>query len=161
MRRWRTSCAWASLLLGVATGCAAGTKPQRDPTVESRDVPGIGVILVDVDGSTLYVSDQEAGGVVRCTGECAVVWPPLTVARGSAPVAGDGVPGRLATIIRPDGPVQVTYDGLPLYLYSLDTGPGMTKGDGLTEPAGASPGALTWRVATPDGRAPVTRPSAG
>lgn len=124
-----------------------------------REVPGHGTILVDRDGSTLYVSDEERGGFVRCVAECATVWPPLTIAPGDEPIAGEGVTGQLGTITREDGSVQVTYDGRPLYLYSLDTGPDIAKGDGVTEQAGST--TLTWQVATP-GRAPAApSPAAG
>lgn len=149
MRRpwWVGSVIGALLLLGLTAGCAPGEATPAEPTVSVRQIPGVGAVLVDMDDSTLYVSDD---GPERCTAACAAIWPPLTVLRGSEPTAGEGVPGALATINRSDGLVQVTYDGRPLYLYSLDTGPGMIKGNGLTEDSLTPP--LTWRVATPDGR---------
>jgi predicted lipoprotein with Yx(FWY)xxD motif len=142
----------AALLLLVAACAPAAAPPEA--TVKVRDVPGFGLVLVDMDDSTLYVSDEEWGGTARCTGACTRIWPPLTVLRGSTPRAGAGVPGVLATIDRSDGLVQVTYDGRPLYLYSLDTGPDVIKGNGVTEESLTPP--LTWRAATPDGRRRVT-----
>ena len=64
--------------------------------------------------------------------------------RGDAD-SGEGLAGPLATIDRADGRVQVTYAGRPLYLYSLDTGPDMTKGNGLVDESGTI--RMTWRVA--------------
>lgn len=152
MRRpwWVGSVIGALLLLGLTAGCAPGEATPAEPTVSVRQIPGVGAVLVDMDDSTLYVSDEEWGGAVQCVGPCAATWPPLTVLRGSSPTAGEGVPGTLATIDRADGLVQVTYDGRPLYLFSLDTGPGMAKGNGVVE-SSLTP-SLTWRIATPDGR---------
>jgi predicted lipoprotein with Yx(FWY)xxD motif len=135
----------------LVTGCSAASSSPA-PTVAVRDLPGVGVILVDMDDSTLYVADEERGGVVQCTGACAITWPPLTVPRGASPVAGEGVQGRLATLVRSDGAVQVTYDGQPLYLFSRDTGPGIAKGNGLTDSS------LTWHVAMPGASAPAAWP---
>ena len=47
------------------------------------------------------------------------------------PAAGPGVTGRLATITRPGGTVQATYDGHPLYTYIADTAPGQANGNNL------------------------------
>ena len=141
-----------SALGALLAGCAGA--PAAEPTVGVRDIPGIGRVLVDMDGSTLYVSDEERAGTVRCTGACASVWPPLTVPRGSTLTPGEGLLGPLATVNRSDGRTQVTYDGRPLYLFALDTGPDMTKGSGRTDESGSSP--LTWRVATPDGGRPAS-----
>jgi len=146
------------MVAAAIAGCSPSRQRPPEPTVAVRDVPGHGTILVDRDGSTLYVSDEERGGFVRCVAECATVWPPLTIPPGEEPVAGEGVTGQLGTITRADGNVQVTYDGRPLYLYSLDTGPDIAKGDGLTEQAGDT--TLTWHVATP-GRAPAPSAAAG
>jgi predicted lipoprotein with Yx(FWY)xxD motif len=156
-RAWRPgSVVSALLLLGLVllTGCAPQNAAPAEATVSIRQIPGVGPVLVDMDDSTLYVTDEEWGGGVRCTGACALTWPPLTVLRGSTPTAGEGVPGTLATIDRADGLVQVTYDGRPLYLFSLDTGPGVIKGNGYVDES-LTP-SLTWRIATPDGRRRAT-----
>jgi predicted lipoprotein with Yx(FWY)xxD motif len=54
--------------------------------------------------------------------------------------AGDGVGGALTTFERPDGTLQVAYDGAPLYYFGNDTGPGDTNGQGLGD---------VWFVAEP------------
>ena len=57
---------------------------------------------------------------------CASTWPPVIVNDSAA----SGVPG-LSTITRPDGSLQASFQGRPLYFFNGDTGPGTAAGDGL------------------------------
>jgi len=84
--------------------------------------------LAGPDGLALYIFTQDSDGTSNCTDACAQAWPPLTVAMGESPVAGPGVTGALATIVRDDGTYQVTYDDAPLYYFASDTQPGDTTG---------------------------------
>ena len=89
-------------------------------------------VLVDQGGMTLYHFTKEKGRRVLCTGGCTSVWPPLLVGTGLKPLAGLGIKAlRLGTIRRPDGKLQVTYMGFPLYRFSGDTKPGDAKGNGF------------------------------
>lgn len=100
------------------------------PVVMAQQVGTMGTLLVAAsNGHTLYTFDSDAPGVSRCSGQCLVIWPALTVAAGQTPTGGAGVTGPLATITRDDGSVQVTYKGLPLYFFHSDTAPGQTKGN--------------------------------
>jgi predicted lipoprotein with Yx(FWY)xxD motif len=123
----------------AAAGCAssgssgsAASSNGGATTVSARNVAGVGTTLVDSHGDTLYFSDEESSGTVRCVGACLHFWVPVTVASGATPTAGSGVTGHLATIARPDGPTQVTFDGRPLYRFSLDSA-GQAKGNGFTD----------------------------
>ena len=84
-------------------------------------------VLTDAKGFTLYWFAPDTATRSACSGTCAAYWPPV---RGPA-TAGPGVTGRLATIKRPDGSIQATYDGHPLYTYVGDTGPGQANGNRL------------------------------
>jgi predicted lipoprotein with Yx(FWY)xxD motif len=42
-------------------------------------------------------------------------------------------PAKLGTIRRPEGTLQVTYRGLPLYTFASDKKPGQVKGEGLKD----------------------------
>ncbi|MBV8599600.1 MAG: hypothetical protein JO017_12330 [Actinobacteria bacterium] len=87
-------------------------------------------ILVNASGMTLYHYTDEAKGKIDCTGSCATFWPPL-LATGK-PVAGPGLAvAKLGTVTRPDGKVQVTYNGLALYRYAGDKKAGDTNGQGV------------------------------
>lgn len=115
---------------------------------------GIGKILVNSSGRTLYSPDQEQSGFISCTGKCAEIWIPLTVP-GTAVPAAAGVSGALATVARPGGAHQVTYNGAPLYTFALDTAPDETKGNGAADSFGGN--SFTWHVLmTSDG---ATAPS--
>ena len=90
----------------------------------------LGKILVDGQGRTLYMfaSDTPNSGRSACNSGCIGEWPALTVAAGSTPTGGAGVPGRFGTIRRGDGSTQVTYNGLPLYFFSGDSAAGQVNG---------------------------------
>jgi predicted lipoprotein with Yx(FWY)xxD motif len=102
------------------------------PLVKVATVPKVGEVLVDARGYTLYHLTKETPSHLVCTGGCTSIWPPLLVPAGVAtPTGGPGVTGTLTTVTRPDGGIQVTYDSLPLYLYSKDTAPGQANGEGV------------------------------
>jgi len=90
---------------------------------------GIGPVLADAKGLTLYWYAKDTAMSSACTGSCATAWPPLT----GKPEAAMGVRlvGKFGTIHRPNGVLQATYKGHPLYLYAGDMAPGQTKGNGL------------------------------
>jgi predicted lipoprotein with Yx(FWY)xxD motif len=90
-----------------------------------------GDYLVAANGYTLYLFANDEVGVSNCIDQCAENWPPLLALPGENLVAGVGVPGELGTIERADGALQVTYNGMPLYLWVQDTAPGDTTGDGV------------------------------
>jgi predicted lipoprotein with Yx(FWY)xxD motif len=112
----------------VSTASVARSSPR--PTVQVRRT-GLGKILVDSRGRTLYLFKKDTGGRSRCSGSCAVAWPPLLVS--GRPTAGTGVKGsKLSTTRRSDGKKQVVYNHHPLYHFVGDKKPGNTNGQGLT-----------------------------
>ncbi len=108
----------------VAPSTAAGA------TVEAKPVGSIGTVLVAANGMTVYnfSKDVKDSGTSACTGGCITTWPALTVAAGATPAAGAGIAGKLGTITRDDGSLQVTYNGLPLYFFKNDQAPGDANG---------------------------------
>ncbi|HEY7174051.1 MAG TPA: hypothetical protein VH442_03955 [Micromonosporaceae bacterium] len=130
---------------GTAQGAGSGT------TVTVHNVPGVGTTLVDGSGKTLYFADQETSGTIKCLNACLRFWSPLTVSSGVAPTASAGVGGTLSTVHRPDGPMQVTLDGKPLYRFSLDNGPGQTSGNGVTDMFDGTQ--FNWHAAVASGSA--------
>ena len=140
----------AALSIALAA-CSTGT-----PGAGSQATGGVtltvahtsaGDTLAGADGKTLYINTAEAGGQIACTGGCTSTWPPLT----GAASAGTGVVGTLGTINRPDGVVQVTYGGMPLYYYAGDTAAGDAKGQGLGG---------VWYIASPSGTGALSGASA-
>ena len=114
----------ASAAASVAASAAAGA------IVVAKPVGSIGTVLVASNGMTVYTftKDVKDSGKSACSGGCATTWPALTVAAGATPTAGTGVTGKLGTITRDDGTIQVTYNGLPLYFFKNDKVPGDAAG---------------------------------
>ena len=106
--------------------------------VESSD---LGDILVDGEGMTLYVFDNDTDENSTCYDDCEANWPPLTGEVG----AGDGVDeSLLGTSEREDGTTQVTYGGKPLYYFAGDQAAGDTNGQAVGD---------VWWVVGADGEA--------
>jgi predicted lipoprotein with Yx(FWY)xxD motif len=90
---------------------------------------GLGQVLVNSEGRTLYAfsSDSPKGSI--CDGACEKAWPPLLIAKGEPHPSNGTNAARLGTIERADGSHQVTYAGHPLYSYSGDKQPGEASGE--------------------------------
>jgi predicted lipoprotein with Yx(FWY)xxD motif len=151
----------ASLLLAACgsssssstTSSVASTQPAAQSTSPSSAAVvkttsnSLGTILVDSQGMTLYHLSGEVNGKFICTSSaCLTVWHPLTAPSSGAP-SGEGV--TLGTVKRPEGTVQVTYKGTPLYTFTGDQQAGETKGQGIKDVG-------TWSaVETGSGSAPA------
>ena len=105
----------------------------KPATVSLGGNSDLGSFLVGPNGMTLYLFTKDEPDKTNCYDQCAVNWPPLLVAQGETPVAGDGVTGQLGVITRTDGGLQVTYNGTPLYYWIKDVVPGDTTGQGVGE----------------------------
>ena len=108
---------------GASSGGGAGT------AVDAATSPTFGMVLTGPTGMTLYTHAGDSATSSTCTGACATAWPPLTAT--GQPTAGTGVTGKLGTLTRADGTVQVTYAGLPLYYWQGDKKAGDVTGDGV------------------------------
>jgi predicted lipoprotein with Yx(FWY)xxD motif len=151
-------------VLGIATlfltaACSSNSSPQAQSTPTSpatsgvkltaQSVPQLGKVLVDASGMTVYTDDQETSGQIACDATCTRIWLPVTVPAGSKPVAGPGITAHVGTISRSDGQAQVTVAGDPLYVFSLDTAPGATGGNGVTDSFGST--SFNWHAVAPSG----------
>jgi predicted lipoprotein with Yx(FWY)xxD motif len=104
---------------------AATTGAAEDATLALGDT-SLGQVLVDADGMTLYLFENDTAGVSTCNEGCSDTWPALTA---DDPTVGEGLDdGLLGTAPRDDGSNQVTYTGHPLYHFANDTAPGDTNG---------------------------------
>ena len=106
----------------------------------------LGEHLVGPNEHTLYLFEKDTGSTSTCTGACAAAWPPL-VTTGAPTAAGAADAGLLGTTKRPDGTMEVTYGGHPLYYYSGDAAPGDTAGQEV-DAFGAE-----WYAVAPSGEA--------
>jgi predicted lipoprotein with Yx(FWY)xxD motif len=137
---------------GVGGGAAAAY------TLSTADVSGLGTVLVNGDGRTIYTLSSEAGGKLTCTDEngCTKVWPDTELPSGvTSAVAGSGVQSsQLGTVKTSSGSLYVTYGGYPLYTYTGDSGPMQNHGQGINSFGG------TWHAIDASGK-PVTTTSGG
>jgi predicted lipoprotein with Yx(FWY)xxD motif len=131
--------ALAALAL-AATGFAAGQAARLKTHKGSQ-----GTVLVDGKGRTLYLFRKDTTAKSRCSGDCAVDWPPL-LTTGRPKVSGLVRKSLLGTSKRDDGKTQVTYGGHPLYLYIGDVKAGDMNGQGV------SAFGARWYAVTPSGR---------
>lgn len=120
----------AVALAGFGTASAAsGSASSATPVSTAKT--GLGKIIVNGRGHTLYLFEKDRRGHSACVGACASYWPPL-IARGKPVATGGAKQSLLGTIKRANGARQVTYAGHPLYTYVLDTRRGQTSGEGST-----------------------------
>ncbi|REJ07700.1 hypothetical protein DY023_03460 [Microbacterium bovistercoris] len=91
----------------------------------------LGDVVVTGDGMTAYMYDKDTQGATTsaCTGQCLEKWPPILSDEATPKV--DGVTGDLGTIDTPDGKLQVTLDGWPLYTFAGDSAKGDVNGQGV------------------------------
>jgi predicted lipoprotein with Yx(FWY)xxD motif len=108
---------------------AEGTGAGTAATISVGSASGVGKVLVDSKGMTLYYfeKDQKGSGKSKCEGACAGAWPPLTTSGAPEPMSGVNS-SMLGTIERTDGSMQVTYAGWPLYTFVEDKKPGEDNG---------------------------------
>ncbi len=99
--------------------------------VKVGEAAKVGKVLTDSQGKTLYTFKVDTGGKSACNESCATLWPPLTTTAATLPEKPSGVTGNFATITRDDGAKQLTYNGQPLYRYSVDKAAGEANGEGV------------------------------
>jgi len=116
-------------------------------------VPGLGVILVNAEGRTLYTFAPDKKSKVTCVSSCASVWPPVTLSAGAAPAVAKQIKASLlSSDANPAGGKVVTYAGWPLYTYVGDSAPGTASGQALNLNGGL------WYVITPAGKVITKKP---
>jgi predicted lipoprotein with Yx(FWY)xxD motif len=117
-------------LLAPSAAMAAQARPA--PAIVVKD-KAFGRILARRDHRALYywTVEKRAGGKIRCTGSCARLWPPLVVRSAKdVPRRIPGSKGTFGVVRRPDGRLQVTYDGLAVYTY-VHEGPNQVRCDNV------------------------------
>jgi len=155
-------------LLGlVAAGCGGSSATSEDGVagashstssvaVKTRTIKGLGAVLVNPAGRTLYVFMKDQHSRVTCTGSCASFWPPLKWKSASKPTAGGTAKSSLlGTDKNPSGGRVVTYAKWPLYTYVGDKSAGQATGEGLNLSGGK------WYVISPKGTVIKHKQSSG
>jgi len=130
----------------------AATTPATTPAASTaqisvKTVAGLGPVLVNSQGRTLYVFVPDKHAKVTCVGACASLWPPTKLSTGQkATAAAEAKASLLGSDPDSEGGQVVTYAGWPLYAYAADSGPGTANGQGLNSEGGL------WYVISPTGK---------
>ncbi len=123
----------------------------------TANVPGLGTVLVDARGRTVYLLTSGDHTNVPCedSNGCTKVWPDLPLPAGvTGATAGLGVqPSLLSTMKSSGGETYPTYGGWLMYEYTGDTGPAQGHGQRIPSFGG------TWYAISPTGN-PVTATAA-
>lgn len=123
-------------VLAQTTGAAKLQAEKQQP---------YGEYLVNADGRALYMFEKDPKGQSTCYDACAAAWPPMLTS--GKPQTGQAVKASLVgTIERKGGQTQVTYNGMPLYYYVKDQGPGTATGQDVHDQFGG------WYLVSPAGR---------
>ncbi|HEY1690312.1 MAG TPA: hypothetical protein VGF95_15770 [Solirubrobacteraceae bacterium] len=137
--------------IGGATN--AGEEKAGEVSISSAPIKGLGSVLVDAQGRTLYMFPPDGDKQVTCVGSCAETWPPASLSSGEKPIATGAVKqSLLGSDPDPEGGRVITYAGWPLYTYAADVGPGSARGQGLDVSGGL------WYVISPSGDVIKTKP---
>jgi predicted lipoprotein with Yx(FWY)xxD motif len=114
--------------LSLIGGALAMNHPSSAGVKVAGASSGLGRILVDGRGRTLYLFEKDKHGKSACAGQCAAFWPPV-IASGKPLASGEAKTSLLGTTKRADGRLQVTYNHHPLYRFVKDTNKGQTNGE--------------------------------
>jgi predicted lipoprotein with Yx(FWY)xxD motif len=108
-----------------------------------------GTIITDGNGVSLYFFVPDANGIPSCTGACSTSWPTAYI---PSPVVGDGLlASDFSSTKRPDGSMQSTYKGWPLYKFAGDVSSGGgAYGGPVTNTVSGDGIEGIWFVAKPD-----------
>lgn len=135
----------SSTSTAVATATSS-TAARSSVKISIRTLPGLGPVLVNGQGRTLYVFKPDSAKKVTCVGQCASIWPPLAISAGQKPATAAAAKASLVSSDpNPSGGRVVTYDGWPLYLYVADPKPGTAHGEAINSSGGL------WYVVSPSG----------
>jgi predicted lipoprotein with Yx(FWY)xxD motif len=156
-RLWITTLAVAGLTAACSSSAGAGGGGGSAPPTSSTSAAAASTAAISVrgghlvgpGGKTLYFNTVDSASAIKCTSACANLWPPVV---GHPSVSGGLSAKSFATATRPDGSVQVTFRGHPLYEFGADSA-GTTMGSGIQDFGGR------WVVATATGGAAVSTPA--
>lgn len=129
-----------------AASTSTPTNSHVSPGLSTRKVSGLGTILTNQNGRTLYTFSPEKGGKIACTGSCATAWPPLTTSGQPSMSSALVHPNLVGSVADPSGGKIITYAGWPMRTYTADTQAGQVNGQGSDAFGGK------WYVVSPSGQ---------
>lgn len=116
-----------ALLSAVAPSGVSGASSSPTTIAVSQNKTW-GATLTLKNGDTVYRLTADSKNTSVCTAKCATIWLPVVLAKGQKKPVGEGV-SSLGSFTRSGGAKQVTYQGIPLYMFSKDKKPGQVNGN--------------------------------
>ena len=151
-------CGGGSTTSAPTTTSSAGSGAKPSTSFSTAKVSGVGTVVVDGRGRTVYILTADGKTNAPCTDAsgCTKLWPDLPLPDGVAAAKGEmGIDASLLSTKKlSDGETYPTYHGWLMYEYSGDSGPGQSSGQGITSFGG------TWYALMPSGN-PVTSSGGG
>jgi predicted lipoprotein with Yx(FWY)xxD motif len=119
-------------ILAANSGGSGGAPAAAASSSVATSNTGLGQILVDGKGRTVYLFEKDTGPATTCTGSCTTYWPPVP-ANGTVQAKGQASTTEIGSITTPGGGRQLSYAGHPLYYFIGDKKAGDTKGQALDQ----------------------------
>jgi predicted lipoprotein with Yx(FWY)xxD motif len=130
-----------------ASAAATSTSASTSVQVSTKSISGLGTVLVNAQGRTLYMFTPDNHAKVTCLSSCASIWPPAKLSSGqTASASGEAKSSLLGSDSDPEGGEVVTYAGWPVYTYAADSAAGTANGQGVNADGGL------WYVLSPSGK---------
>jgi len=146
-----------ALVIAGCGGSSSSSSPDEEQgttVVSLGAAEGVGMVLVESKGMTLYDFRKDKGTTSSCYNACAGFWPPLLTKGEPQPSNGTSA-SQLGTTERKDGTMQVTYAGHPLYTFVEDAKPGEAAGNNIDKFGGE------WYALNKEGEEPTTTGGGG
>jgi predicted lipoprotein with Yx(FWY)xxD motif len=151
-------CGGGSTTSAPTTTSSAGSGAKPSTSFSTANVSGLGTVVVDGRGRTVYILTADGKTNAPCTDAsgCTNLWPDLPLPDGVASAKGEmGINASLlSTKKSSNGETYPTYHGWLMYEYAADSGPGQSNGQGIKSFGG------TWYALMPSGN-PVTSGGGG
>jgi predicted lipoprotein with Yx(FWY)xxD motif len=138
-------------VVGPVANPVAG--PARNTGLIMAMPSKLGPVVTDDYMMTLYRFDGDSPKPSRttCTDACSTQWPPV-LTDGHLSIDTSIPKNLVGTLKRPDGSMQLTLAGWPLYRFAGEAAEGTLNGEGVNG---------TWYAAAPDGSKAGTGKPAG
>jgi predicted lipoprotein with Yx(FWY)xxD motif len=146
-----------ALVIAGCGGSSSSSSPDEEQgttVVSLGAAEGVGMVLVESKGMTLYDFRKDKGTTSSCYNACAGFWPPL-LTKGEPQSSNGTSASQLGTTERKDGTMQVTYAGHPLYTFVEDAKPGEAAGNNIDKFGGE------WYALNNEGEEPTTTGGGG
>lgn len=136
----------------TSTASDSGSSDTAATSFSVANVAGLGNVVVDGRGRTVYVLTKAGAKNAPCTDAsgCTKYWPDLSLPDGTMTATpGQGLTASMLSTNMADGEIYATYNGWLLYEYAGDSAAGQGHGEGVKDTWG------TWYALNASGN-PVT-----